>query len=215
MHRMRRYLDLLVFGGEKTVVQRVPPPPIWRRLFHIVAGSSIPLAAIWVSETAMIWALAILASQALGLDLVRLRVGWLNALFTRWLAPLLKQDEAAHNTGATYMLIAFLIVYVLYGREVAIPVMLFLSLGDPAAAIVGRSMPGPRILGKSPLGTAAFIGVGVGAVAVLVAADGIDHHWALWVGAGVAGVVELASIPPDDNLAIPLITGTAMFVLGA
>ena len=215
MNPMRRYLDLLVASRERRAVQGVPPPPVWRRLFHIVAGSSIPLAAIWVSETVMVWALAILASQALGLDLVRLRAGWLNALFIRWLAPLLKQDEATHNTGATYMLIAALVVYVLYGKEVAIPVMLFLSLGDPAAAIVGRSMPGPRILGKSPLGTAAFIGVGFGAVAVLVAANGIDHHWALWVGAGVAGVVELASIPPDDNLSIPLVAGTAMFVLGA
>jgi len=26
--------------------------------------------------------------------------------------------------------------------------------------------------------------------------------------------VELASIPPDDNLAIPLLAGTAMFLLG-
>ena len=112
------------------------------------------------------------------------------------------------------MLIGVLVIYVLYGKEVAIPVMFFLSLGDPAAALVGRRMPGPRIRGKSPLGTAAFIGVGVGAAAVLIAANGIDHHWALWVGAGVAGTVELASVPPDDNLAIPVIAGTAMHFLG-
>ena len=214
MRPMRRYLDILVFGGERRVLQGAPPAPIWRRLFHIVAGSSISLAAIWVSETPMIWALAILAGQGLALDLVRFRVGWLNALFTRWLAPLLKEDEAAHITGATYMLIAALIVYVLFGKEVAIPVVFFLSLGDPAAAMVGRRMPGPRIFGKSPLGTVAFVGVGAGAAAVLIVANGIDHHWALWVGAGVAGVVELASIPPDDNLAIPLLAGTVMFVLG-
>ncbi|MEE3167333.1 MAG: hypothetical protein VX654_07460, partial [Chloroflexota bacterium] len=110
--------------------------------------------------------------------------------------------------------IAALIVFVLYGKEVGIPVMFFLSLGDPAAAMMGRRMPGPRILGKSPGGTAAFIGVGAIAVAVLLAADGIDHHWALWVGVAVAGVVELVSIPPDDNLAIPLLAGTAMFLLG-
>jgi len=148
------------------------------------------------------------------LDLVRLKVGWLNALFMRSMASLLKEDEAGHITGATYMLIAALIVFLLYGKEVGIPVMFFLSLGDPAAAMMGRRMPGPRILGKSPGGTAAFIGVGAAAVAVLLAADGIDHHWALWVGVAVAGVVELASIPPDDNLAIPLLAGTAMFLLG-
>ncbi|MCH7737876.1 MAG: hypothetical protein IH872_10825 [Chloroflexi bacterium] len=213
MRPMRRYLDMLIYGGERRVAPGAPPP-VWRLLFHIAAGSSIPLAAIFIPETAMIWALAVLAAQSLVLDLVRFRVGWLNALFMRWMAPLLKQDEAAHITGATYMLIAALIVFVLYGKEVGIPVMFFLSLGDPAAAMVGRRMPGPRILGKSPGGTAAFIAVGAGAVAVLVAANGIDHHWALWVGAGVAGVAELASVPPDDNLAIPLLAGTAMFFMG-
>jgi dolichol kinase len=162
----------------------------------------------------MIWALAILAAQGLVLDLVRLKVGWLNALFMRSMASLLKEDEAGHITGATYMLIAALIVFLLYGKEVGIPVMFFLSLGDPAAAMMGRRTPGPRILGKSPGGTAAFIGVGAAAVAVLLAADGIDHHWALWAGVAVAGVVELVSIPPDDNLAIPLLAGTAMFLLG-
>ena len=211
---MRRFLDMLVYGGEKKVVAGAGPPPIERRLFHLVAGSSIPLAGIFLSETVMIWALAILAAQGLVLDLVRFRVGWLNALFMRSMAPLLKEDEAGHITGATYMLIAALIVFVLYGKEVGIPVMFFLSLGDPAAAMMGRRMPGPRILGKSPGGTAAFIGVGATAVAVLLAADGIDHHWALWVGVAVAGVVEMASIPPDDNLAIPLLAGTAMFLLG-
>ncbi len=160
MHPMLRYLDMLVFGGERRVVQGASPPPIWRRLFHIIAGSSIPLAGIFVSETAMIWALAVLAGQGLALDLVRFRVGWLNSRFTRWLAPLLKEDEAAHITGATYMLMAALIVYVLYGKEVAIPVMFFLLLGDPAAAIEGRRVPGPRMMGKSPLGPAPARGPG-------------------------------------------------------
>ncbi len=209
---MRRSLEMLVFGGERRGTRSVSPPG-WRRLFHAIAGSSIPLAGIFISETAMVWALAVLAAGGLSLDLVRFRVGWLNRLFTRWMAPLLKADEAGHITGATYMVIAALFVYLLYGKEVAIPVMFFLSLGDPAAALVGRRMPGPRILGKSPLGTAAFIGVGAGAAAVLIAANVIDHHWAIWVGAAVAGVVELASIPPDDNLSVPLLAGTAMHFL--
>ena len=51
-------------------------------------------------------------------------------------------------------------------------------------------------------------------MAVLLAADGIDHHWALWVGVAVAGLIELASVPPDDNLAIPVLAGAVMFGLG-
>ena len=211
---MRRSMEILVFGGERRGAQGAPPP-VWRRLFHVIAGSSIPLAGIFVSETAMIWVLSILAVGGLAIDLARFNLGWLNRIFTRMLGPLLKADEAGHITGATYMVIAALLIYVLYGKEVAIPAMFFLSLGDPVAALVGRRMPGPRIWGKSPLGTAAFIGVGAGAAAVLIMANGIDHHWAIWVGAAVAGLVELASLPPDDNLWVPLLAATAMHFLGA
>lgn len=211
---MRRYMELLVFGGGRRGPQSAPPP-VWRRLFHVVAGSSIPLAGIFISETLMVWALSVLAVGALAMDLARFNLDRLNRIFTGLLAPLLKADEARHITGATYMVVAALLVYVLYGKEVAIPAMFFLSLGDPAAALVGRRMPGPRIAGKSPLGTAAFIGVGAGIVGVLIAADAIDLHWAVWAGVAVAGAAELASIPPDDNLSVPLLAGTAMHFLGA
>jgi dolichol kinase len=210
---MSRFLDMLVFGGARRDLPG-PPPPFWRRVFHIFAGSSIPLIGIFAPETAMTWVLAFLAAGGLVLDLVRFKIGWLNSIFTRMLAPLLKQDEVAHITGATYMVIAAFLAFAIFGKDVAIPVMFFLSLGDPAAAIVGRDMPGPRLLGKSPLGTAAFFAVGCATLAVLLAADGIDHHWALWVGVAVAGLIELASVPPDDNLAIPVLAGAVMFGLG-
>ena len=210
---MSRFLDILIFGGEKRDLPG-PTPPVWRRVFHIFAGSSIPLVGIFAAETAMIWVLAALAAGGLVLDLLRFQVGWINSIFTKLLAPLLKQDEVAHITGATYMVISAFLAFALFGKDVAVPVMFFLSLGDPAAAIVGRGMPGPRLAGKSPLGTAAFIGVGCAALAVLLAADGIDHHWALWVGVVAAGLIELVSVPPDDNLAIPLLAGVVMFGLG-
>ena len=137
---MHRFLDMLVFGGERRA-EVTYSPSHWRRLFHILGGSSIPLAGIFFSETVIILVLAFLAGGGLALDLVRFQVGWLNSLFLRCLSPLLKEDEGAHITGATYMVVAALLAFVLYGREVAIPVMFFLSLGDPAAAIVGKCMP--------------------------------------------------------------------------
>ena len=209
---MSRFLDILVFGGDKRELP-TPTPPVWRRAFHVVAGSSIPLVGIFSPETAMIWALALLAAGALAMDLARFRLGWLNSTFMRLLAPLLKPDEAARITGATYMAIAALVVFAFYGKDVAIPVMFFLSMGDPAAAVVGRDMPGPRLFGKSPIGTVAFIGFGCATLLVLLAAGGIDHHWALWVGVAVAGLVELASIPPDDNLTVPILSGAVIFCL--
>ena len=209
---MQRFAGLVIFGGERRTGPSAQPK-IWRRLFHVFAGSTIPIAGIFAPETAFLTALAVLAVGSLALDLARFGIGPLNRVYLRWMAPLLKSDEESHITGATYMLIAAVLVFWLYGRDVGIVVMFFLSLGDPAAAIVGRRMPGPRVLGKSPGGTAAFAALGTAVVGALLAFGAIEYHWALWSGAAIAALVELAGIPPDDNLTIPLIAGTATWAM--
>ena len=211
---VQRFAELVVFGGKRRSSSG-EPPKIWRRLFHLVAGSTIPLAGILAPQTGFLIALSVLAASALALDLSRFGVGPLNRIYLRWMAPLLKSDEASHVTGATYMLMAGAAIFWLYGKDVAVPVMFFLALGDPAAAIVGRRMPGPRILGKSPGGTAAFFAVSAVAAGILLATGAVEYHWALWSGAAIAALVELGGLPPDDNLTIPLIAATAMWLMGA
>ena len=191
-----------------------PPPPVWRRWFHLIAGSSIPVTGIFASDWGMVAALAVLSGGALGLDVLRFRFQWLNQQFLRWLSPLLKHDEGRRLTGATYLVVGALFTFLLFGPEVAVPALLFLALGDPAAAVVGRRMPGPRIFGKSPGGTAAFVALGLVMVGALTASGAVDYHWGLLIGALIAGLVELAPVDLDDNLTIPLIAGAAMHFLG-
>ena len=190
-------------------------PRIWRRLFHVFAGSSIPVAGILAPEREFLIALAVVAVGALVLDFSRFGFGPLNRVYMRWMSPLLKSDEDSHITGATYMLIAAVPVFWLFGKDAGVPVMFFLSLGDPVAALVGWRMPGPRLFGKSPVGTAAFAATGAAVAGLLVGTGAIEHHWALWPGAAIAALVELAGLPPDDNLTIPLIAGAAMWAMGA
>ncbi len=211
---LQRIADLLIFGGRRRTGSAAQPR-IWRRVFHATAGSSIPIAGIFSPDREFLLALAALAAGSLAFDLCRFGVGPLNRIYMRWMSPLLKSDEESHVTGATYMLIASAPVFWLFGKDVGIPVMFYLSLGDPVAAIVGRRLPGPRLFGKSPGGTAAFALAGVAASGLLVAAGAIEHHWALWPGAAIAALVELAGIPPDDNLTIPLVAAAAMWAMGA
>lgn len=191
-----------------------PTPPVWRRWFHLIVGSSIPVAGVFAAEWGMITALAVLSGGGLALDLVRFRVQWLNRQFMRWLAPLVKSDEGQRFTGATYLVIGALLTFVLFDADVAVAALLFLSLGDPTAALVGRRMPGPRIFGKSPGGTVAFVALGLATVGVLTGSGAVDYHWGLLVGALIAGVVELAPGYPDDNLTVPLIAGASMHFIG-
>ena len=189
-------------------------PPIWRRLFHVIFGSSVPVAGIFAPWGWIVIAAGILAAGGLALDLARFRLSWLNRQFTHWLWPLLRREEDRRFTGATYMLVAAFIAFLFFDRDVAIPALLFLSLGDPAASLVGARMPGPRLFAKSPGGTVAFVTVALLVVAVLVSTDAVEYHWGLLLGAAIAGLVELAPLRLDDNLTIPLLSGTAMQVLG-
>jgi dolichol kinase len=162
----------------------------------------------------MVPGLAVVSAGGLALDLARFRVARLNREFLRWLAPLLKHDEGHRLTGATYMTVAGLFTFFFFGADVAVPAMLFLALGDPVAALLGRRMPGPRVYGKSPFGTLGFVGMSLATVGVFSGAGVMEYHWGLLVGAAVAGIVELAPIPPDDNFTIPLLTGTSLHFLG-
>ena len=123
---------------------------------------------------------------------------------------LLKRDEDRRITGATYLLIGSFLAFLLFDKSVAIAVLLFLSLGDPAAALVGRPMPGPRVFAKSPVGTMAFIAVSLMVIGLLVFAGATEFQWIFIAGAVVAGLVELAPSPFDDNMTVPLIAGAVM-----
>ena len=61
----------LAYFGSAGKPERAPPPPVWRRLFHIVAGSSIPIVGIFAPQVGMVAALAVLSGGGLGLDLTR------------------------------------------------------------------------------------------------------------------------------------------------
>ena len=191
-----------------------PPPPVWRRLFHLTAGSAIPVAGLLIPSQLFIPALAALLGIALAVEAARLMLEPLNRVLLCLFSPLLKQQENRQLTGSTYMLISALAVFLLFDTRIAAAAMLFLSLGDPAAALVGTRLRGPRFFGKSPVGTAAFVVVSLGVCAVLVSAGVVPFHWGLLAGAVVAGIVELLPIPLDDNLTIPLASGAVMRLLG-
>ena len=102
---MRLIAELVIYAGRKGGGAQAPPR-IWRRLFHLIAGSSIPIAAILSPEREFLIALTVLTAGAALLDLSRFGIGPLNRLYMRWMAPLLKSEEKARMTGATHMLVA-------------------------------------------------------------------------------------------------------------
>ena len=184
--------------------------PSWRRLFHVGASSGIPLVAIASSVGLIVVLLSVLSGLALVVEMARFRFPTFNKQIIAWLKPILKESEDRRLTGATYIAISALVAFLVFDKPVAIAALLFLSLGDPVAAIVGGRFRGFRIGNKSPMGTLAFFGVATAVTGVLVAGDVVSFHWALLAGAAVAALIELVPLPLDDNLSVPLVAGGAM-----
>ena len=178
------------------------------------AGSAIPVLGIFLSGSFMIALLAALSGLALLMETARLRLPGLNQLLITRLKPLLKEAEDRRITGATYIAISALVAFIIFDKPVAVTALLFLSLGDPAAALVGSRVGGIRVVGKSPLGTLAFVVVALAVGGVLSAAGVIPFHWGVAAGAVVAALVELAPSVLDDNITIPLISGAGMTLMG-
>ena len=183
-----------------------------RRIFHLVAASCTTLLSLAIPEHPYMLLVGSGALLALGMEASRLRSPRLNALYMSFFRPILKQSESAEITGATWFLIAAFFTFFFYGPEIALPVLLFVAIGDPAAALVGTRFPGPRFWGKSPSGGFAFVAAALAVWSIICALGYGQWSLAVIVAAVVAALVELAPLPVDDNLTVPLLGGAAMTV---
>ena len=152
---------------------------------------------------------------SLAVDVGRQRAGFFNRAYMGIFGSILKPAEATDITGATYLLIAIFFAFYFFGMDVALPVLMFIAVGDPVAALVGTRCPGPRVWGKSPVGSLAFIAASMAVWAILVSGGFGVWSWAVAVTAIVAAAVEFAPLPLDDNLTVPLIAGGFMVVARA
>ena len=187
---------------------------IERRLFHILSGSVFPVAALLVEEGLFLFLLLAATVAVIAGDAARLLVPSLNRLAHRLFSRLLREREAHRVTGASYILLGTLGAFAIFPRDVAVLAVLFTSVGDPIAGLVGVRAPGWRAFGKSPVGTAAMAVAGLVVAGLLHAAGEITIGWPVVVGAVVAAVVELLPLRVDDNLRVPLVSGAAMVALG-
>ena len=72
--------------------------------------------------------------------------------FHKYLKSVLRSNELkGHLTGATWMLIGFTCSVIIFDFEVSVLALLFLSVGDAVAGLVGRALPIGKIWDKSIL----------------------------------------------------------------
>ena len=137
-------------------------------------------------------------------------------LFGRMLRNEVKPGQWIVSGGAP-VLVAALLVNLLFVPFIAAAAMAVMLTGDAAAALIGRKFGKHKTVnGKSWEGFFAFIIVGYGAMAAVLAIVGVQERYFLWGIGGVilAAVAELfqKQLKVDDNFSIPLCSGAVLFV---
>jgi glycerol-3-phosphate acyltransferase PlsY len=181
-----------------------------RKLYHLLGGVGLLSLYTILGRKDALSCYAGLFILILVIDGARLLIpAWNRFVFTRFGSFIRKNEEHRLTGTAPYVLGIGLSLYA-YSLPVASAAICFLAFGDVAATAIGERFGKTKIGDKSLEGTFAFI-VAAAISGFLLSLLGV--HLPLWVmvlGVIVAAGVELMSLPVNDNLLIPLVSGGMM-----
>lgn len=180
-----------------------------RKAVHVAFAVVPVLYAHGVARSALAIVLAVLAAGGIGIELMRRRYAVVDRMFVLGAGAVLRPGEHARWTGATWLVMTLLGCVLLAPRPMAVAAMWAVTVGDAAAAVVGRgwSHVRPRTdaaARKTVAGSAACLATSL-AGAVLVAHLSLGASVTSAVGATVA---EWPDVPLNDN---PRVAAGAVF----
>tara|TARA_A100001015_G_scaffold293221_1_gene369537 strand:+ start:1487 stop:2062 length:576 start_codon:yes stop_codon:yes gene_type:complete len=185
---------------------------IFRKFLHLFS-SIIPLSYLWIfkEKSLVLELLLILSFFSILIEFFRFKVELINNIFKKFFNFMLRKNELKGSiTGATWLIIGNLITVYLYPIYIAVPALIFLSIGDSFAALFGKKIPKLKIGNKSIIGTLA--GIFSSLPIALLVNQALPTH-VLVIGAVTAMLVELLPLPLNDNLTIPILSGFIMIII--
>lgn len=180
-------------------------------MIHL-GNSVIPMGYYFLvkDRMMMVWILFSITICFVTVDYFRSRNTWIEKWFKYFFSPMLRKHELEGKmTGATWVLIGSTLSVFLFDKDIAVLVLLFMSVGDSVAALIGLQYGKIKIGAKSLEG---FAGGFISCIFVSIFFPSIS-----WInrisGSLAASLIELSPIPVDDNLLIPIISGGVMTII--
>ena len=190
-------------------MKNIPLSEIYRKVIHSVS-ILIPLSYLWLikDQSIMIIILTVLCSVSLLLEFLRNKSNTVKFLFNNMFIKMLRKNEKKGTlTGATWLLIGSLITTIFFPIYIVVPALIYLSIGDSFAAIIGKAYPFGKIGVKSITGSIS------GALASSIFAISVNKILPIEIiiiGSIIAMLIEIIPIKLNDNLTIPFISALVM-----
>ena len=179
------------------------PHFLLRKVLHALFGVLALFLAIeiWTELKPAIfrWVLVAALLLFLALDYLRIELGVKLPLYEQTAKP----KEEGHMHAMTFGVIGTALTFLLFDFTIAFTALAMFYLGDPAAALTGTYFGKHRIRRKTLEGSLAFLAVAFGIGYVILQSWKVAALMAI-----TAALTELLLDRMDDNLVVPLTTGT-------
>ena len=186
---------------------------IARKTIHL-ASLSIPLIYSLISRELVLLILIPLFTGFFVVDVLKNFIApvarWYHKTFDAMLRSHELKSESLHLNGATYMMMAALLLVLFFPKLIAITAFTIVAVSDTIAAVIGKSFGKHKFGEKSIEGSLAFFVSAVLLVALFPRLNifiGIIMAAAATLTEAYSGRIGKFKI--DDNLSIPLVTAAA------
>ena len=184
----------------------------FRKIIHIF-NLVIPFTYLFILESRfqVLCILVPLTLFAIVIEYLRVRSVIIKKIFNNFLKSMLRIHEIDGKfTGATWVFIGSTLTISIFPKEIAVISLVYMSLGDATAGLVGEKFGKTKFYNKTIEGSIAGL--------IVCLLSGYFVHLTLplvvvFSGAFAAMFIELMPISIDDNLSIPLFGGTIMVIV--
>lgn len=189
-----------------------------RKSIHL-CSLGIPVVYYFISKSTALEILLPMTAAFLIVDVLRYFHKPTTALFYRLFRKLLRPHEVNGKqktlNGATYMLISATLCVLLFPKLIVLTSFTILIVSDTSAALIGRRFGTHKFYHKTLEGSSAFF---ISAILVVLCTPKIEYlpaEYLIGIAGGLVGMLaEIASFNIiDDNIAIPVASGGAMWLL--
>ena len=183
-----------------------------RKLIHL-SNLIIPFTYLFYfnSKIEALMVLGPITSFAIIIEYLRINSVSVKKIFDSYFFTMLRNHEKSGKyTGATWVFISSILSIGIFPKDIAIISLIYMSIGDTAAGLIGRKYGKIKIYNKTLEGALA------GFIICLMVGLMIDLNISksiLTIGALSAAIIELLPISIDDNIRIPLFSGTVMYAM--
>ena len=187
-----------------------------RKALHLLA-LIVPLGIALAGKERALVVLVPLSLLALTGDVLRVRSAYVARLIDRFFGFMMRREERppvgapVSINGATWVLLSAALLVLVFPVYLAVPAFVMFMISDAVAALIGRRFG--RIqwgqTSRTVEGSAGFLVCGLVVVSFFPALP----YWVGAVGVVVGCAAEAIPRPFNDNIRVPFVSATVMFLL--